>query len=155
MISLITCNYKSGEQLTGNTVVRLKNNTFVNNLYEGNLINVACEFKSCSQNYTSTNTSQVTSQIRISKCYFKSNKFTHVIRLVSLKTVKVFVEISGTIFEELSEKKNDLVTGLPAIFVKNVTLSLEGPVTFHKVHITKSLIQTLISSSVVAFHILI
>jgi len=38
MINLITCNYKC-EKLTGNTVIRLRNNTFVNNdMYESNLI---------------------------------------------------------------------------------------------------------------------
>ena len=55
------------------------------------------------------NTSQVTSQITILQCCFKTNRFTHVIRLVSLKLLKVIIVISGTTFEELSEIKKKII----------------------------------------------
>ena len=142
LINFITCDVKTGEQLTGSTTLNFKNNTFTKNVYEGNLINIAWEHKNCSRDWTGTNSNQIMPQITISQCYFISNKFTHFIRLVSLKLVKVVVKISGTIFEELLERRNHATTGLPAIVIQNVILSLQGPVTFHSVDITRSLIYT-------------
>ena len=50
-----------------------------------------------------------------------------------------------------------MVTGLAAIVIKNVTLSLQGPVTFHNIAITNSLIYTnthlLITDNVSCSHI--
>jgi len=123
-------------------MIAFENNTFSKNIYEGNLINAAWEYKNCSQNLSGTFPSQIMPQMIISHCCFTSNKYIHFIRLMSLKLVKIVAEISSTIFEEMAERRNDIANAIPTIVIANVFLSLRGPVTFHKVDITRNLTYT-------------
>ena len=140
-IQLTTCMTKHDKiQLVGNNIIEFNNCSFIQNVYEGSLISALWKYKNCSHNETTK--SQVKEQIIIANCSFKQNKFSHILEFASTKSVSVITILRSTQFEDLYEGKAHFITGKPAIFAINVSMLMEGPISFNAIDITKSLIHT-------------
>ena len=139
-IELTTCMVESDKiQLAGNNIIKFYNCSFIQNNYEGSLISVWWKYKNCSHKQI---TSQVRKQVIIANCSFKHNNFRRIFEFISTKNVAVITILRSTQFEELYERVSDFETGRPAIFIINVSMLMEGPISFNKVDISKSLIHT-------------
>ena len=132
---------KSNEiQFTGNNIVKFSSCSFAQNYYEGSILNVTWKYKHCMNNES---TSNIQRQIIISHCSFVQNKFLHILRLVSSANGATIAHIIGTHFKELNTSVKEYnIFNSPAIFVINVTVLMEGPISFCTINVSNSLIYS-------------
>ena len=144
-IKFSTCNTKSDKvQLAaGSNTVEFNNCLFSQNYYEGRLITVTWEYNHCQNNET-IHQLDIKEQIIIAYCSFEHNKFIHILQLVSYVKAGVIAYFVNTHFKNMytTHKGFKDIISRPAIHMINVSILMEGPITFCAINITRSLIYS-------------
>ena len=143
-IEFLACIAKSDKvQFAGSNIVEFNNCLFSQNYYEGRLITVIWEYKHCQNNET-VHQLDVKEQIIIAHCSFEHNTFIYILQLLSYVKVGVITHLVNTHFKDMNTSQkgfNDIISR-PAIYAINVSILMEGPITFCAINITRSLIYS-------------
>ena len=141
-IEMFACTAKSNKiQFSGSNIVEFNNCLLSQNHYEGSLITVIWESKHCQDNET---LQDVKEKILFTHCSFEQNNFIYILQLISSVKAGVIAHFLDTQFKDLnvSERGFKDFIGRPAIYSINVTILLEGPITFCAINVTRSLIYS-------------